>query len=347
MVGAVRRVSAFLLASVSVLQAETAFDGRFYQGAVVVFEEGREAECFGLTVAGGGLDSRPGEGLRVRGFVELPWWHERRPGVVIPEVRVFNVSVELGSSRLVVGRFLPRWGFGRVFSPLDVFRRVELVPDGLEPTGVDGFLWKAYGGSWAVGVVGLPERRLTGSRALVFGEAGMGGVEAQALGLYDGREGLWTAGLGMKLDTVVGVYGEGVFVAERGRKGGGYGKLAAGLDGSWGGRVFVAGGVFFDGGGAWERGGYVALRVTEPERATLGMWYGEADVHGVVAEGVKVGVAGVGNLGDGSGLVGPYGLVEWGGPVMVGWGWYVFWGGAGTEFGGPRSMLHGYGVVRF
>lgn len=343
-----RRIVALLFSAVCAVQAETAFDGRFHQGAVVVLEEGKETECFGLTVAGMGLDSLPAEGLRVRGFVELPWRPGRSPAAVVPEVQVFNVSVELGPSRLVAGRFLPRWGFGRVFSPLDVFRRVELVPDGLEQTGVDGFLWKAYGGSWAFGVLGLPERRLTASRGLVFGEAGLGAVEAQALGLYDGREGLLTAGLGMKWDTVVGLYAEGVYVADRQRKGGGYGRWAAGLDGSWG-RVFVSGGVFFDGGGAWARGGYAALRSAQPERTTLGVWYCEADVHGVVAEDVRVGVAGVGNLGDGSGLVGPYGLVEWGGHVVVGAGWYVALGGAGTEFGGARlrSMLYAYGAVRF
>ncbi|MDD5065907.1 MAG: hypothetical protein PHF84_02550 [bacterium] len=359
------------------LCAEMNWDGRFYEQAMLFFK-GRPDDLFsryyGLTILDLKVDARPADIVRVRSELEYGLLHPEKKGVWSSletgrlNVNTLNAVLTPGDFKFTLGRFLPQWGVGKIFRPLDIFTPQTFFLNSLSYQGADGFSAKYYVSGLSSfecilipsmdirHLVPDPEISANSNNTAAYKDSVIAGNTEIHLGtfdnyiiaLYDPKTDNKVIGLAFKGDAVLGIWGE-LLYSFRKKAGRDMIRASLGADYSFARYYFITAEYFYDESGASDHRDYESLSRSMP-RMTLGEQYLMLDLSVLTYTEQSFGLTGLVNLLDRSFVLFPYFKYEILNNCLLGLSLYHFNGRSGREFSPHlfgNYIFNTYLVVRF
>ena len=325
----------FPLLWINTILAEIFWDGRFYQQSLLLFKQ--DPKYIGLTTLDLKLDVIPADILRIRSEMEYTLLVDRSNSFFIDHnpsgvtINSLNATLTPRNFRFTIGRFLPNWGKGKIFRPLDIFRPQIYFLNMFSFQGVDGFSTKYYLSDLSsVQFITIPSvevRNLlpsidssltdTINHSLVgFNlETHIATFDNNIIFVKDVSAGNNITGLAFKGDVIIGIWGEFFFSFDNELKSDIF-RGTLGADYSFAKYFFVSLEYFYDESGMKDYNDYISLR--QIPRMTLGREYIMFDFSVLTYDEWNYGVTYLGNLLDRSFLLFPYLKYEIGGNTIVG-----------------------------
>ncbi len=330
------------------LLAEIFWDGRFYQQSLLLFKQ--DTEYIGLTVLDLKLDARPSDILRIRSEMEYAllkpsslFFVKNNSGGVV--VNSLNVTITSEDLKFTIGRFLPTWGKGKIFRPLDIFRPQTYFLNMLSFQGVDGFSVKYYLSNLSsVQFIAIPSfdirnfmphinpsftntinHTLTGLNL----ETHIATFDNNIIFVKDTSAGNNIAGMAFKGDVVIGIWGEFFYSFDNKIKSDAF-RCAFGADYSFEKYFFMSLEYFYDESGMKDYNDYIVLM--RIPRMTFGKEYIMFDFNVLTYEELNYGITYLGNLIDKSFILFPYFRCEIIENGILGISLYHFNGKSNREF---------------
>jgi len=129
------------------ISARIFLDGRFYQQSLLLFNQNTKYRA--LTVLDLKFDTMLLNNLRVRSEMEYALLNQKDSVFTDYSsdgfnVNSLNITVTPKNFKFTIGRFLPVWGKGKIFKPLDIFRPQTYFSNMFSFKGIDGFSAKYY-----------------------------------------------------------------------------------------------------------------------------------------------------------------------------------------------------------
>lgn len=359
------------------LYPEIFWDGRFYEQVLFSFrEEGNKVHTsyLGISILDLRLDAVPTDILRVRGELEYSLAHQaQNPLLTFEEiapvvVKNLNASITPGDFKFTIGRFLPAWGKGKIFRPLDIFIPQLYFLNMLSFTGIDGVSVKYYVSDLSsIEFIAIPsmDTRLiapwidisTNSPflnemyhpvAAVNAEIHIAAFDNNLIFLNDMSSGNNLLGLAFKGDIIVGLWSE-LFYSFNSKKKKDTFRASVGADYSFAKYYFITAEYFYDASGMPDYKKYPLLMALLP-RMTFGKQYLMLDFNILTYTEMNYGITYLGNLLDESFVVFTYFRHEIIENCFLGLSLYHFNGKVGREFSSGLAgdfVFNTYLVVRF
>lgn len=339
------------------LYAELFWDGRFYEQALFSFrsEQGKIRTVYlGFSLLDLKLDAKPSETVRVKSELEYALPHQKNNPFLSSEdlnavnVNTLNAVISPGDFKFTVGRFLPSWGKGKVFRPLDLFTPQLYFLNMLSFQGIDAVSAKYYISALSsvefIAVPSMDTRFLvpridfssnssvsntgTHTTAAMNMEIHIGSFDNNLILLRDTSSGNNLIGVAFKGDAVIGLWSELFYAFDTKH---GLFKGSLGADYSFAKYFFVTAEYFYDESGTGDYRKYDRLRSLLP-RMTLGRQYLMLDFNILTYAEMNFGVTWLGNLLEGSFVIFPYYRCEIMENSFLGLSVYHFNGRSGREF---------------
>ncbi|MBU1076883.1 MAG: hypothetical protein KKH98_06285, partial [Spirochaetes bacterium] len=266
-----------------------------------------------------------------------------------------------------IGRFLPAWGKGKVFRPLDIFVPQYYFLNSLSFRGTDGLSAKYYFSdlssfellavpSFDVRPI-MPSIDLSSNSPLTNAidhtvvaaniELHIATFDNSLILLHDAGSGMNLIGLTFKGDAVLGLWSELSYSFDQKRKTAL--KASIGADYSFAKYYFLSAEFFYDETGLTDHKKYPLMMALVP-RMTFGQQYLMTDFKIVTYTEVNFGITFIGNLLDKSFILFPYFMDEIISNCFLGLSLYHFNGKAGREFSPDllgNYIFNSYLYVRF
>ena len=330
------------------LLAEIFWDGRFYQQSLLLFKQ--DTKYIGLTVLDLKLDTRPTDILRIRSEMEYALLNQSSSffidyssdGVTVNSL---NAIIMPGNFKFAIGRFLPNWGKGKIFRPLDIFRPQTYFLNMLCFQGVDGFSVKYYLSNLSsVQFIAIPSfdvrnlmphinhsftNTINHTLAGLNLEIHIATVDNNIIFVKDTSAGNNIAGLAFKGDAIIGIWGEFFYSFDNKIKSDNF-RGTFGADYSFAKYFFMSLEYFYDESGMKDYNDYIDLM--RIPRMTFGKEYIMFDFNVLTYEELNYGITYLGNLIDKSFILFPYFRYEIIENGILGISLYHFNGKSNREF---------------
>ncbi len=353
----------------NILSAEIFWDGRFYQQALFLIKQ--NGKYIGLTALDVKLDTRPDYAVRIRSELEYFLLNNNEynllgksadsTGVTVNSV---NAAINICDFKVTIGRFLPDWGKGKIFKPLDIFKPQTYFFNMLSFQGIDGFLIKYYLSDLSsvqfIAVPSIDVRNLTPQIKPSFTNSlnhTLAGFNFAAhiytfdnnfIFVKDTSADNNIIGFAFKGDVIVGLWSE-IFYSFNNKLTAHTLRYTIGADYSFFKYFFISMEYFYDESGVSDYKNYIFF-MKLISRMTYGRKYFMIDFNVLTYEELNYGITYLGNLGDKSFILFPYFRYEIFENSILGVSIYHFNGKADREFNPDRTgdfIINTYLNIRF
>ncbi len=367
----------FCLIILNNLHSEIFWDGRFYEQIMLSFKEedkNIQAAYLGFSMLDLKVDAQPTDMLRVRSEIEYALPHQKGSVILGSEdvepivVNTLSANIATGDFKFTLGRFLPAWGKGKIFRPLDIFIPQTFFLNMLSFRGLDGISAKYYmSGLSSIEFITIPSmdvrhiapsieistnssllNEINHTVAAANIEIHLATFDNNLIILNDTSSGNNLLGFAFKGDAILGVWGEFYYSFNTKKKEDTF-KASIGADYSFAKYFFMAVEYFYDESGMKDYKKYPLLMTYTP-RMTFGEQYLMADFNIVTYMELNYGITYLGNLLDKSFVIFPYLSYEVIENCFLGLSLYHFNGKTRREFSPGllgNYIFNTYLVVRF
>lgn len=367
----------FIVFLFSELYSEIFWDGRFYQQSALLFKEEQDnvnTTYIGFSILGLKLDSRPSDIVHVKSELEYSLLHQEKVSMLNSSddvhtigVNTLNASITPGDFKITIGRFLPAWGKGKIFRPLDVFVPQTYFLNMLNYQGVDGLSVKYYTSNLSsiefIGIPSMDVRHILSSVDLSSNSSFSNEINHTVIALnteihiatFDNNFILLNnttcaesaVGYACKGDIFIGLWSEIFYVFNYKEKKDNV-KASIGADYSFAQYYFIAAEYFYDQSGMSDYKKYADLAIIP--RMTFGRHYLMFDFNILTYTEFNYGITYISNLLDNSFVIFPYFKDEIIENCFLGISFYHFNSRTNREFNPDKLgdyIFNTYLVVRF
>jgi len=361
----------FSLLFIIPLKSKIFWDGRFYEHTFFLLhniDKKINTTFFGTTILDIKLDSYISEIVRIRSELEYTILFPEKKSFLREKSSTFNLntanaSIMPSNFKFTIGKFLPKWGKGKIFRPMDIFTPQTFFLNKLSYKGIDGFSSKYYISDLSsfelLFIPSMDIRNISPfidyttftnsiNHSIVAGnlEFHLFTFDNNLIFLRDTSAGNTLIGAVFKGDIIVGLWGEISFSFKNEKK---ILKISSGMDYSFAKYFFTTIEYFYDESGVKNYKQYPKLMTLMP-RMTYGREYTMLDFYILTPEGINFGIASIINLIDKSFIIFPYYRNEILQNTYLGISLYYFNGKNEREFAPEKIgniIINTYLFIRF